>query len=102
MQLSFRLDAFAAVLLLLLVAGRVQSSSLPPRALDSIPELEDDDLRKREMVILVHAVCGFLAFQVFAPIGKICDFRSISSTRSLTSTLTPPPLSSRRDSFDRS
>ncbi|GAA5975454.1 hypothetical protein JCM5350_006484 [Sporobolomyces pararoseus] len=71
MQLSFRLDAFAAVLLLLLVAGRVQSSSLPPRALDSIPELEDDDLRKREMIILVHAVCGFLAFQVFAPIAVV-------------------------------
>ncbi|GAA5965113.1 hypothetical protein JCM3765_004863 [Sporobolomyces pararoseus] len=72
MQQSLLVHVPPAVLLLLLLIEPVHSSSqLPSRALGSIPEREDEDLRKRQMILLVHAVCGFLAFQVFAPIAVV-------------------------------
>lgn len=59
---------------LLLVLLFYTSSALalnPPLTNRADPEIESTTgLKRRNKILLIHAVCGFLALQVVAPLGK--------------------------------
>lgn len=57
---------------LVILAQAVASKGLPEVVSEhKITRTRDElDLERRNYILAVHAVCGFLAFQVFAPIGE--------------------------------
>lgn len=54
--------------IVVLSTTQIAECSLLPR--DPNLSQEDQDRERRNMILIVHAVCGFLAFQIFAPLGK--------------------------------
>lgn len=63
------------VALTLSVAAARSCSALPalqPRDPASVMrQQEENERERRNAILIVHAVCGFLAFQIFAPLGEL-------------------------------
>ncbi|GAA6006080.1 hypothetical protein JCM11491_002024 [Sporobolomyces phaffii] len=64
--------SFSAVALAVLVQTVTASAipSLSPRATDPRTEQEIDDSR-RKTILVIHGVCGFLAFQILMPLAVV-------------------------------